>query len=189
MPSTPGGVLRKMLKEIADSEPEIKFNIVEKGGITIEKALSKPNPTASEKCGNSDCEVCKQNGGKRNCQKCNCVYSYTCLEPGCKAKYIGESHNNLMTRSKQHMDTYKSNSMKTKEGSFIYKHLTEKHPGKEPNMKLQVEKTFHDNLSRQITESVYIFRTEQQTDYELMNTKSEWNAPTLYTVRREIGHG
>ena len=71
----------------------------------------------------------------------------------------------------------------------MYRHLAEKHPGKEPNMKIQVEKTFHDNLTRQITESVYIFRTEQQTDFELMNTKSEWNAPTLYTVRREIGHG
>ena len=47
----------------------------------------------------------------------------------------------------------------------------------------------HDNLTRQITESVYIFRTEQQKEFELMNTKSEWNAPTLYTVRREIGHG
>ena len=56
-----------------------------------------------------------------------------------------------MTRSKQHMDTFKSNSMKTKEGSFMYRHLAEKHPGKEPNMKIQVEKTFHDNLTRQIT--------------------------------------
>ena len=43
----------------------------------------------------------------------------------------------------------------------------------------------HDNLTRQITESVYIFRTEQQTEYELMNTKSEWNAPTLYVYSKE----
>ena len=94
---TGNDALKTTFNEIADSEPEIKFNIVEKGGITIEKTLSRPNPIASEKCGNNDCEVCKQNGGKRNCQKCNCVYSYTCLEPGCRAKYIGESHNNLMT--------------------------------------------------------------------------------------------
>ena len=47
---------------------------------------------------------------------------------------------------------------------------------------MQVEKTFHDNLTRQITESFYIFKTEQQTDFELINAKSEWNAPTLYTV-------
>ena len=40
----------------------------------------------------------------------------------------------------------------------------------------------HDNLTRQITESFYIFKTEQQTDFELINAKSEWNAPTLYTV-------
>ena len=39
--STPGGVLHKMLKEIADSEPEIKFNIIEKGGITVEEIIKK----------------------------------------------------------------------------------------------------------------------------------------------------
>ena len=31
-------------------------------------------------------------------------------------------------------------------------------------MKMKVEKTFHDNLTRQITESVHIFRTEQLTE-------------------------
>ena len=65
----------------------------------------------------------------------------------------------------------------------------EHHRGKEPNMKMKVEKTFHDNLTRQITESVHIFRTEQQTNFKLMNSKAEWHAPSLYTVRRQIGHG
>ena len=49
-------------------------------------------------------------------------------------------------------------------------------------MKMEVLKTFRDNLTRQITESVHIFRTEQQTEYQLMNSKAEWHAPSLYTV-------
>ena len=78
----------------------------------------------------------------------------------------------------------------TNEQTFaIVESLLEHHNGREPNMKLKVEKTFQDNLTRQITESVHIFRTEQQTEFKLMNTKSEWHAPSLYNVRREIGHG
>ena len=50
-------------------------------------------------------------------------------------------------------------------------------------------KTFRDSLTRQITESVHIYRTEQQTKYQLMNSKTEWHAPSLYTVRRQISHG
>ena len=186
IPSTPGGVLHKMLKEVAESEPDIKFKIVEKGGIALEKTLSRPNPTASEGCGRAECEGCKQEGGMRNCQKCNCLYSYTCMEPGCKSVYIGESHNNFMTKSAQHKDKFHSRS---KDESFIHKHQVSKHGGQPPNMKMKVLKTFRDNLTRQITESVYIFSTEQQTEFELMNSKSEWHAPSLYTVRREIGHG
>ena len=178
-----------MMREVAESEPDIKFKVIEKGGISVEKMLSKPNPTASEGCGREQCEGCKQPGGIEKCQKCGCMYSYTCMEPGCNSKYIGKSHNNFMTRSKEHKDKYKSNSFKNREGSFIYKHQMEKHGGKEPNMKLKVEKTFRDNLTRQISESVHIFRTEEQSNFQLMNSKAEWNAPSLYTVRRQIGHG
>ena len=117
------------------------------------------------------------------------MYSYTCSEPDCNYKYIGESHNNFLTRSKQHTTKYESKDPKVRDGSFIYKHQMEHHNGREPNKKLKVEKTFQDNLTRQITESVHIFRTEQQTEFKLMNTKSEWHAPSLYNVRREIGHG
>ena len=35
-----------------------------------------------------------------------------------------------------------------------------------PNMK-KVERTFNDNLTRQISESVYIFRTEQKVKIEV----------------------
>ena len=189
VPSTPDGILYKMMKEVCDSEPDIKFKVVEKGGITVEKILNKPNPTSTPGCKNDKCDGCKQEGGIKKCQKINCLYSYTCMEPGCMSKYIGESHNNFMTRSTEHKSKFNSKDQKVKDGSFIYKHQVEKHDGNEPNMKMKVEKTFRDNLTRQITESVYIYRTEEQTEYELMNTKSEWHAPSLYTVRRTIGHG
>ena len=43
------------------------------------------------------------------------------MEPGCNSKYIGESHNNFMTRSNKHKDKYMSNSFKNRGGTFIYK--------------------------------------------------------------------
>ena len=100
-----------------------------------------------------------------------------------------ESHNNFMTRSKEHLDKSTSKKLETRAGSFPYKHQQEKHGGKAPNMKMKVEKTFHDNLTRQITESVHIFRTEQLTEYALMNSKAEWHGPSLPTVRKQLGHG
>ena len=187
--STPGGKLLKIMKKIAASEPELKFNVVERGGITVEKMLSRPNPTASEGCGRSECLGCEQEGGIKRCMKPNHMYSYTCMEPGCNFKYIGESHNNFFTRSNEHKTKFNAKKLETREGSFIYKHQIEKHSGNQPNMKMQVLKTFHDNLTRQITESVHIFRTEQQTQFSLMNSKAEWHAPSLYTVRRQISHG
>ena len=190
VPSTPGSILAKRLRAKAEAQSEIKFNIVEKGGITIEKMLSKPNPTSSIGCGQETCEGCKQQeGGMKKCQKSNHMYSYTCMEPGCKYKYIGESSNNFFTRSGQHTAKYNSKKEDIREGSFMYKHQMEHHGGKKPNMKMKVEKTFHDNLTRQITESVHIFRTEQQTENNITNSKSEWHAPSLPTVRRKIGHG
>ena len=55
------------------------------------------------------------------------MYSYTCLEPGCKFKYIGESHNNFFTRSNQHQEKYNAKKKETREGSFIFKRQQEQH--------------------------------------------------------------
>ena len=110
IPSTPGGILLKMLKKIAASEPGLRFNIIERGGVTVEKMLSKSNPTASAGCKQLKCLGCKQEGGIKKCQKCNHLYSYTCLEPGCK--YLGESSNNFFTRSGQHEENIKPRKKK-----------------------------------------------------------------------------
>ena len=69
VPATPNSELAKSLREIAESERDsgIRFKIVEKGGITIEKMLQKSNPTASGKCGKPNCVMDNQpEGGKHN---------------------------------------------------------------------------------------------------------------------------
>ena len=190
VPSTPGGLLAKMLRDIAEKEAcGLKLKVIERGGRTVEKLLSRSNPTASDSCGRPDCVGCNQPGGMRNCSKPGILYYYTCQEDNCMYKYIGESSNNFYTRSKQHLSSYNSKTISGKESSFIFKHQAEHHNGQPPNMKMSVIKSFKDPLSRQITESVHIFRTEQETDFNLMNTKAEWHQPSLYTVRNEIGHG
>ena len=52
IPSTPGGILAKMMREVADAEatPGLHFKVVEKGGKRLESLLSRPNPTASDHC-------------------------------------------------------------------------------------------------------------------------------------------
>ena len=62
VPSTPDSELAKMLREVAENESEagIKFKVVEKGGMTIEKMLQNSNPTASGKCGKSNCIIDNQ---------------------------------------------------------------------------------------------------------------------------------
>ena len=71
VPATPGGVLAQRLQDIADKEaiPGLKFKVVEKGGKTFERILTKSNPTATGNCGrtdkhgNMDCVPCSQDGG------------------------------------------------------------------------------------------------------------------------------
>ena len=50
VPSTPGGILAKMMRSVAEKEatPGLRFKVVEKGGNWLESLLSKPNPTASD---------------------------------------------------------------------------------------------------------------------------------------------
>ena len=75
----------------------------------------------------------------------------------------------------------------------MYKHQEEFHDGAPANMKLKFVKSFKDCLSRQITESVHIFKTEEEDKFKLMNSKSEWRQPSLIEmrhsiVRREVGN-
>ena len=181
VPSTPNSELAKMLKEIADQEPNAKqrFRIIEKGGPTIERSLMKPNPIGKEGCDKSDCIVCKQ-GGKL-CHKGNVCYMMECKVEGCDAGYDGETHRNAYTRGAEHMKKYE----KKDESSFIFKHQRDKHNSEPANFGMRVVGSFKDPLSRQVTEAVMI-KNHQGT---LLNSKAEFHQPSLVRVRQEIIQG
>ena len=55
-----------------------------------------------------------------------------------------------------------------------------------PNLKVNLIKSFKDPLSRQISEGVYIFKTQDNEDIKLLNSKSEWRQPSLIEMRQDI---
>ena len=85
VPSTPGGKLAKMMREVADKAPKnLRFKIVERGGVAIGNMLKKSIPTKTiEGCQKEECDMCNA-GNSKLCHKSNVCYSYkcqTCLEP------------------------------------------------------------------------------------------------------------
>ena len=183
IPSTPNSELARMLRGIADQEPNPKkrFRIIEKGGPTIERSLMKPNPIGKEGCEKSDCIVCNQVGGGKLCHKGNVCYTMDCKVNGCDAGYDGETHRNAYTRGLEHMKKYQRGD----ESSFILKHQVEKHNSQPANFGMRVVGSFKDPLSRQVTEAVMI-KNHQGT---LLNSKAEFHQPPLVRVRQEIIQG
>ena len=182
VPATPRSELLKMMRKAAEeTEKEgIKFTFVEMGGRTIKREFQKSNPTATPGCDRPDCACCKDERGKGGqCHKNNVNYKVTCkLCPvGNEAIYIGETARNLYTRMKEH------NSARG-EGSFISRHLEEAHRGMEGNFEAKVTKSNKDCLSRQVREGVQI--SQQGSRHPLMNSKSEWNQPSIYRIQNEI---
>ena len=182
VPATPNSELVKMLREIADQETNRskRFKIVEKGGRTIERSLMRPNPIGVEGCLMNDCPVCPQGGGGRQCHAGNVCYDIKCKT--CEdAVYYGESHRNLYTRGKEHMNKLR----RKEENSFMYKHQVEKHGGTDVDFQMKVVKKFKDPLSRQVTEAVLI----KNHRGELLNSKAEFYQPPLVRIRSEIIRG
>ena len=100
-----------------------------------------------------------------------------CLEENCSGVYIGESSRNIYSRSLEH---------KSGSNSFIKKHQNECHGDNPPNLKVNLIKSFKDPLSRQISEGIYIFKTQEDENIKLLNSKSEWRQPSLIEMRQEI---
>ena len=67
----------------------------------------------------------------------------------------------------------------------IIEHQKEFHDGQPANMKFNFVKSFKDPLSRQVTEAVHIFKTQNENNL-LMNSKSEWRQPSMIETRTEI---
>ena len=182
IPATPRSELLKRVRQAAkETEKDgIKFTYIEMGGRTIKRELQRSNPTATPGCDLPDCACCKDGRGKGGpCHRNNVNYVVTCklCPEGREAIYIGESARNLYIRMKEHLSN-------KGEGSFICKHLDEKHQGMVGNFEARVTKTNRDCLTRQVREGVQIL--QQGHKHPLMNTKSEWHQPSLYTIQSEI---
>ena len=183
IPSTPNSELLHMLREVAENEtqPGLKFKIVEKGGKTVQRAVQKNNPTATGGCQGGDCLACKGGRGKGGaCRKSNILYEIACQQcpDGRQAVYLGETARNLYTRGREHGRNYD----KKNEESFMIQHQKDKHGGAAADFQARVRCGFKDCLSRQISEGVHIRRCEG----EVLNTKAEWHQPALWKVRSEL---
>jgi hypothetical protein len=91
---------------------------------------------------------------------------------------MGETAPNLYTRGREHENNYMKNSPQ----SFMNKHQTEKHYGEIADFTAKVTGCFKDSFSRQISEGVYIRRS----NCEVLNSKAEWHQPALWRVRNEL---
>ena len=181
VPATPGGELMKTMKKVADREAKegIHFKVVEMGGRTLKSELQKSNPIATPGCDEANCLGCTTGRGKGGqCRRNNVNYQITCqlCPDDSKAVYIGETSRNLYTRAMEH----KSNTKE--ESSFMKKHMSEKHQGKEENFSAKVTHQNKDCLTRLVREGVLIRRCGQP----LMNSKTEWYQPSIYRIQKEI---
>ena len=95
-------------------------------------------------------------------------------------QYIGESSRNLYTRLKEHQTKYKAGK-----DSFMLEHQQEKHGGETADFSAKVTHTFRDCLTRQVSEAVHIRRSNTK----VLNSKSEWHQPSLFSVQSEVIRG
>ena len=188
VPTTPGGVLMKMMRKVADEEAEagIKFKIMEVGGRTIKRVLQKSNPTAVPGCEEEDCLACTPERGKGgNCRTNNINYEIECqlCPEGERPVYIGETSRNLYTRAKEHANNERRKAgEEEEESSFIRKHMEQHHQGMQSRFRAKVTRTNKDAFRRQIREGVLIRRSRKET----LNSKSEWFQPPIFQMRSEI---
>ena len=187
VPSTPNGELASILRTVVEEEGRcngLRFKIIEQGGVTVKKRVQKSNPTATPGCADLDCIPCEGvRGGGGNCRQSNIEYSMDCcLCPADKPTvYHGETSRNLYTRAGEHYRNYH----KREEDNWILKHQMDVHDGAQAQFSAKVTNSFRDCLTRQVSEAVTIRRSEK----EVLNGKSEWHQPALFTVRNEIVRG
>ena len=185
VPPTPHSELAKMLRNVVEDEREsgLKFKIVETGGIPI-KSVQNSNPSATPGCPDRECVPCRNGRGEGgNCRRSNIQYNMECemCTEDRPTVYTGETSRNLFTRAAEHYNNYRGR----KDDSFILKHQHEVHGGAEAKFNAKVTHSFRDCLTRQVSEAVYIRRSEK----EVLNSKSEWHQPALFTVRSEVVRG
>ena len=90
-----------------------RCKVVERGGVMIQRLLTKSNSWEGVDCGRGKCLVCATNqntGKKQSCVSRNILYKTTCLEcvkKGEDSIYYGESHRSGFERGREHVRDYK----------------------------------------------------------------------------------
>ena len=181
VPHTPGGLLAKMMRRKEaenDQGRRIRFKIIEKGGVTLERRLRRSNPWKSGKCGRPRCFPCKGESGG-DCWKEGVNYSLFCNECGEKvAAYLGETGRNGYTGGLEHLDNLDA---RNEDKSVLWLHSIYHHDKRQDvQYSMRITGGFSDCLDRQTMEMVRINNFNGQV---LLNRKTEMGGVRVERTR------
>ena len=183
VPSTPGGKLAEMYKQVVQANPgPVHIKIQEAGGLSVKSVVQKINPTKTSGCDSSDCMACKNEKGRGGeCRRNNVGYELICDICGAEVSYIGETGRNVYTRGLEHSKDYRG----MKSDSSLWKHAQLAHGGQlDVSYSMKSVKSLQDPLSRQVNEGVQIYGSPATTK---LNSKCEWFGPATVRLVAEGG--
>ena len=176
----------------------------EDGGVALKGCLVKSDPTGSRVCPRDDCQLCRREDIKRNicCWQTGSGYCVDCVRDPCleespggskysKAKYQGETARTGYTRLKQHFASYGRDTIKAKEGSWMWEHTAERHGGiRGPDGGIndyvpKLTGTFRDPLRRTQDEGIRIKNDELDPQIDSLNRDSTYYKPEFIKFRWE----
>ena len=112
---------------------DLNIKVIEKPGRKLIDELKSYEKNERQFCDADEIDNCMMchTEGAGSCRKSEIVYKMECKEcPNGTGVYIGESHRNGYSRSKEHLADAKSSVLETREKSVILRHSNEKHAGK-----------------------------------------------------------
>ena len=197
VPRTNGGTLATQLREVDRKVSEVtkdRVKVVERAGVKLKELLHKSDPFGGLPCSRDRCLVCTNPYNEKfNCNKRNVTYKTFCLNCKTAAKdksdtsdnvpiqtYYGETHVSAHERGVQHERDFRGQG----EDSHMFKHYTECHSDmcqEDVKFGMTVIKQHFSSFSRQVHESILIFRDKQN----VLNSRSMFNrchVPRLTTM-------
>ena len=164
----------KEAEERSGKDRELRFKVIEPGGVSLKAVLQKSNPWSGEPCERTDCFPCTSGEKGGDCARSSVTYRIVCLKcaDGAEAaNYIGETGRNAYTRGQQHLQLLKNKST----DSPLWSHCMEHHGSERAEFRMKVMASFQKCLRRQIMEGEEI----QEFSGLSMNRKSEWRGPAV----------
>ena len=175
-----------MAKKVLDEEAlrlGLRIRVVEKGGLSLKRALVRTDLAAGDPCKQEDCQACLTNpgeGGGLLHQRSGALYRGTCrmcAAAGRSTVYHGESGYNGYTRLHDHAVDIKAGNL----SNAFAKHLLEDHLAataleRQDAISFEVLRTFEKPLERQVAEAVAIKNCKADL---VLNSKAEWEQPAV----------